>query len=226
MTQHLSAHTSDISQRMFKIRSFYVGLLIVAVTACNQGKVNQSSPDQQEGIETRVPGKTEGKIIEMYDSLRNPYHNAYLTDLTIPEIGSLYLSDSIIPQDNNVTFQLMDTLVTCSDEDRDLFMSVFEVILRKADGALAEAVGSYSWRFIEIHSEYFLNYISNAEFDIISKWAEYTSYEMYSSIPEDSLALYSNKLINSLNDLSNEENDGLLHFGRELVSYATSMIED
>jgi hypothetical protein len=211
---------------MFKIRSHYFGLLIIVISACNQGKVNQSSLDPQEGIETRVPGMTGGEVKETHDSLRNPYHNAYLTDLTIPEIGSLYLSDSIIPLDNSVTFQLMDTLVTCSPEDRDFYLSVFDVILRKADGALAEAVGSYSLRFIEIHPEYFLDYLSTAEFDIISKWAEYTSYEMYSSIPEDSLAFYSNKLIIRLDDISNEENDGLLHFGRELVSYATSMIED
>lgn len=55
------------------------------------------------------------KVIKnmLEDSLRNPYHNAYLTDLSFNEIGKLYLKDSIIPMDNNVTFALLDTISYC-----------------------------------------------------------------------------------------------------------------
>ena len=148
------------------------------------------------------------------------------SDLQIQEIGAGYLSDSIIPMDNPITFHLMDTLITCSSEDRSLFMSIFEVILLKADGALAESVGLYTWKFIRIHPEYFSAYIDTADPVIISKWAMFTSYEMYSAVPEDSLDFYSDQMIDNLKENSDKENKGLLKFADELHSYTKSMIED
>jgi hypothetical protein len=103
-------------------------------------------------------------------------------------------------------------------------MSIFEVILLKADGALAESVGLYTWKFINYHPEYFSTYIDTADPGIISQWALFTSYEMYAVVPEDSLDFYSDQMINDLKEYIDKENNGLLKFGEELHSYIKSRI--
>ena len=93
------------------------------------------------------------------DSVRNPSHFYYLADLPIKKTGELILKDSIKPSDNYITFSLMNAISVCKKSDLDFFLKVFEKILNDADGALAEAVGSYTWNFIEKRPFDFINHI-------------------------------------------------------------------
>jgi hypothetical protein len=207
------------------MRTFFLGLVLIMVTAFNQNISNHSYAGQHAGTGSPAARYSHADTLESGDSLRNPYHHSYLTDLQIHEIALLYLSDSIIPLDNHITFHLMDTLITCAAEDRDWFMSIFELILMKADGALAEAVGFYTWKFIRKHPGYFTAYADTADPGIISKWALFTSYEMYAAVPEDSLDFYSDQMMNDLKKHIDTENNGLTGFEKELSSYIESLFE-
>jgi hypothetical protein len=158
------------------------------------------------------------------DSLRNPYHNAYLTDLSFNEIGKLYLKDSIIPMDNNVTFALLDTISYCKKKDIDFFLNVFEKIMIKSDGALAEAVGQYTLKFINNRPEIFVNHIDTINYTIIDKWANYTAYEMYFKYSADSLVYYCNQLSDKLKGYG--KNKSLIRFEDRINKSAKALIEE
>ncbi len=132
------------------------------------------------------------------DSLRNPYHFYYMADLSLKKAGELILNDSIHPSDNFITFSLMDTISGCKENDLNFFLKVFEKILNDADGALAEAVGSNTWNFIENRPVEFINHIDKLNNDQIIKWADYTFSEMYFAYSEEELKIKCQELVNKL----------------------------
>ena len=157
------------------------------------------------------------------DSLRDPYHNAYLTDLSYKEIGELILKNEARPMDNHVTFELLDTISNCDIEHLGFYLRVFENIMEKSDGALAEVVGMYTWQFIKSRPEIFLNHIDTTKSENIKNWANYTVYEMYFSFPEDSLVYQCQQFTKNLKNI--EQNDGLSLFEETMISAAKSIIE-
>ena len=158
------------------------------------------------------------------DSLRNPYHNAYLTDLSFRKIGELVLIDSVIPMDNNITFKLLDTISTCSENEIGFYLKVFDKIMLKSDGALAEVVGLYTLKFIRKRPEIFVNHIDTLTIENVKDWANYTSFEMYFEYDADSLVYNCQKLADNLKQIST--NDNLLLFEKELVASANRLIKD
>lgn len=136
------------------------------------------------------------------DSLRNPDHFYYLADLSLKKAGELILYDSIRSSDNFITFSLMDTISGCKESDLKFFLQVFEKILNDADGALAEAVGSYTWNFIKKRPVKFIDHIDKLNKRQILKWADYTSSEMYFAYSEEELKIKCQELINKLRKIN------------------------
>ena len=94
------------------------------------------------------------------DSLRNPYSQYYLTDLELREVAQLIVEDSIHPTDNNVTFSIMDSIVSGNLESRNYFSTAFDVIVIKSDGALSEVIGQYCINSIYRNPNELLNWLS------------------------------------------------------------------
>jgi hypothetical protein len=55
----------------------------------------------------------------------------------------MILADSIQPSDNQITFSCLDSMSSHKKEVRDFYFPVCQKIIQKADGALAEVIGSY-----------------------------------------------------------------------------------
>lgn len=204
--------TTDFKQRLCEMESFLEYFKIVSY---------QNKPAVVDDFSV-VP-KQRKKTIDI-DSLRNPNHNAYLTDISFKEIGRLILADSVKPIDNNFTFTLLDTISSCQPEELNFFLSVFDNIKSKSDGALAEVVGLYSWNFIKKRPEAFISHIATIDQENIDDWAQYLVYEMYFAYPADSLEFQCQVLINELKGRS--ENSGLLRFEETLLEEAKSIIEN
>ena len=132
------------------------------------------------------------------DSLTNPNHFYYLSDLPLKKAGELILNDSIKPSDNFITFALMDTVSGCKKSDLNFYLKVFEKILNYADGALAEAVGSYTLNFIKKRPADFINHIGTLNDEQIKTWADYTFVEMYFTYPAEELKTKCRDLVNML----------------------------
>jgi len=181
-------------------RIFYIQIMILFSVAVHA----------KEKMATQIPFVKQTEI----DSLRNPNHYYYLTDLPLKKTGELFLTDSIQPSDNYITFSLMDTISGCTNSDLNFYLKVFEKILNYADGALAEAVGSYTWKFIEKRPAEFINHIDNLNDDQIMKWADYTFYEMYFAYSGEELKIKCEELLNKLKKVNSTK--GVSCFEKEL----------
>lgn len=115
------------------------------------------------------------------DSLRNSMHFYYFADINSKTFGNWILADSISPSDNFSTFRLMDSLNAKAVESRMFYFSVFNKILEKADGALAEAVGLYALKYVENHTTEFLSFSKSISNEIFEKWARNVGVEIYLS---------------------------------------------
>ena len=140
------------------------------------------------------------------DTLRDPNHFYFLSDIPIRAVGQLILTDSIKPSDNFVTFSLMDTISKCNHTDLKFFLLVFEKIMESADGALSEAVGSYSSYFIEKRPKVFIKHLDTIDKKSIEKWANFTFYELYFTYSENELKIQCEELVENLKKIEKTEN--------------------
>jgi len=148
------------------------------------------------------------------DTLRNPDNFYYLSDLPLKQVGELILNDSIYPSDNFVTFALLDTISGCKENDLEFFLKVSEKIINEADGAVAEAVGSYTWKFIEKRPTEFIKHIDKLNKEQVEEWADYTFYEMYFAYSEEELKKRCQELIDRLKKINTTKSVG--YFEKEL----------
>lgn len=204
---------------MFRMNKFTIFLFLVFVIlfTCSMKSFKNEANLMQNEKDTLNKNKCIGKL-EENDSLRNPFHFAYLTDLSFVEIGNLILSDSVAPTDNKITFILLDTISKCNENELSFFLKVFENIMNKSDGALSEVVGQYTLQFINKRPEIFARHIGNSSKETIQNWAKFSIYELYYNCPADSLVFCSKELTAKLKEISN--NDGLLFFEESLLHYA------
>ena len=115
------------------------------------------------------------------DTLRNSNHKYYFADKSPREFGELIMKDSVSPSDNYSTFRVIDSLKAKSVEDRKFYFKVFLKIMEKSDGALAEAIGSPAYDYVEKYSFDFFELsktITNAQFEL---WANNVGVEIFLS---------------------------------------------
>jgi hypothetical protein len=153
------------------------------------------------------------------DSLRDPNATYYLFDINPKQFGELILKDSIQPSDNMSTFRVMDSINAKSLKDRKFFIKVYEKIMYKADGALAEAVGSPAWKYTEEHTIEFMEYSKNLSKEDLMRWSSFIGYEiganmstMGETIQEDYFGKYQKKMISNCSECSKEMKENLKQF--------------
>lgn len=199
-----------------KIITILLGFIFFC--SCNRqmdknGKISNENLDSIEQINF-VKFEEFNKI----DSLRDPAHWAYMSDLPLKTVAKLILSDSIEPSDNKFTFAMLDVIFTCDKSEQNFYLDVFDKIMRKSDGALSEAIGTYTYKFIQIQPIVLLKHLSKLEQQDIKNWARFTTFEMYYTVPEDSLVFYCNQLIDHLK--AQKIKKGLDVFEKELKNCA------
>ncbi len=149
--------------------------------SCGETATPETEPsfiDTTSQIATTAISQEPSEPKEITDTLRNPYHESYLTDLPLRKVGQLILADSVMPLDNGVTFKCMDSILSDHITTRDFFFPVFLKILDKADGALSEVVCLFTKNYIERFPKEFSRryaYFTNTQID---QWAFYTRYEL------------------------------------------------
>jgi hypothetical protein len=124
-------------------------------------------------------------IAQTADSLRNKSHYYYLSDLKLRTSAKLILNDSIQPSDNLITFASMDSISADKKSVRDYYYPVFQKIISKADGALAEVVGSYLLAYVKRFPKEFAECYASCPKEIsycneIKKLAGFAEFEIIS----------------------------------------------
>ena len=150
-------------------------ILLVLFSGCHHEKNESKSVNLKEIAPQSL---TTVQTTESKDSLNDPYSPYYLSDKNYKEIGQMILDNDVIPTDNNVTFRIMDSLLTNNFENRKFYFKVYAKILDKADGALAEAVGVPGMKYVENYTKEFANFSSSLTFSQLSSWANFIAWEI------------------------------------------------
>ena len=144
--------------------------------ACKKNNSNQSY--KESNLEFKA---------EIQDTLRNPNHYYYFADINPKLFAKWILNDSINPSDNYSTFRVMDSLEAKTFDDREFFFKVFLKIKEKSDGALAEAIGLPALKYVENHTEEFLNISSKYSNEVFDSWAYTVGLEIMLSSNENAI---------------------------------------
>lgn len=154
----------------------HISVFIILLIGCGSSTSNN---DDKHLIDTIHAQRFEDNTKLKIDTLRDPSHQSYLSDLSLRQVGRLILTDSIQPSDNNITFDCMDSLSSENVSTRDYFFPVFLKILDKCDGALAEAVGLYTMTYFEKYPYEFAEKSKSITNEQFYSWASFTGNELY-----------------------------------------------
>jgi len=77
------------------------------------------------------------------------------TPMTPRIAARLILVDSLSPSDDSMTFMVMDSIIAARKDIRDYYFPAFQKISEKADGALAEVIGSYVLLYVKQYPKEF-----------------------------------------------------------------------
>lgn len=116
----------------------FISAFIILFFSCRSSTTNESDKNL---IDTTQRAHSEDDVNFQVDTLRDPSHYFYLSNLPLRQVGQLILTDSIHPSDNKITFDCMDSVSSGNANTREYYYPVFLKKLDKADGALAEVVG-------------------------------------------------------------------------------------
>lgn len=160
-----------INLRNFTMRNLCICFCLILLTSCRVNS-HQDPPVQSGASNFRTEN------IEI-DTLRDPIHFSYLSDLPLRQVAKLILNDSVTPTDNDITFKCMDSMLNKNAETRDYFFPVFMKILEQADGALAEVVGSYVIQYVEHYSYEFFSRCEHLNTNQFETLASAAGNELY-----------------------------------------------
>jgi hypothetical protein len=79
--------------------------------------------------------------------------------------------------DDTPTFACMDSLTSNNVETRDFYWQVFQVILKKSDGALSEVVGGYLLAYLQKYPDEFAKKYSKLNKELKSQCVHFAAYE-------------------------------------------------
>ena len=113
------------------------------------------------------------------DTLRIEHHYYYLADIDSRTIAERFMNDELLPSDNFVTFRILDSLTSPNTETREFFLPVFNKILRQADGALAEVMGTPIIEYLKMYPNEFISTTKSEE--LFELYSNYAAYELYFS---------------------------------------------
>ena len=182
--------------------------------ACHSPKKESASKEEEkESFPTEKTGNNQPS--ETVDTLNNPLHPSWLADKSPREIGQMILDNKILPTDNDVTFRVMDSLSSKNADDRKFYFKVFIKILEKADGALAEMVGTPATKYVEIYTSEFLDQSANISKENFDSWASFVGWEILLSSNDDPVKdgeLFIEKLLSNCPELTEKDRQRLKSF--------------
>jgi hypothetical protein len=196
------------------MRQLTLAILLILISGC--GQENKESRHQKI-VENKI---TTIQTTESIDSLRDPCSSYYLADKNSKEIGQMILDDSVRPTDNDVTFRIMDSLLAKKIEDRKFYFKVYAKILDNADGALAEVVGIPGMKYVENHTQEFIELSTNLTNKQLDSWANFIGWEILFDSHQDPLKGGENfikKLVSNCVDLDSLGKKHLNDFNKMII---------
>ncbi len=191
-----------------------IPISLLVLMACNSPK-KESASKEAEKESYPIEKTSKNQHSESGDTVNNPLHPSWLADKSPKEIGQMILDNKIQPTDNDVTFRVMDSLLSKNADDRKFYFKVFIKILEKADGALAEMVGTPAMKYVENYTSEFLDLSANISKENFNSWASFVGWEILLSSNDDPVKdgeLFIEKLLSNCPELKEKDNQRLKSF--------------
>ncbi|MBL7474108.1 hypothetical protein IS446_14975 [Robertkochia sp. 1368] len=204
-------------------------LLITIFPSCNEVKEEKSKslPKQtsiidenlQENIGPRQEIETKNY---RYNIRQNSLKN--IDTLLIKQYAKTILSGESYPSDNDETISCIDLLFSENTSDLEFYFEVFRVIVEKADGSLAEIMGSEIISFMEFKTSFFLDKYSEFELKEKERFINLMSYEFYFSEPDpiEDIEIQFESFFSNLKENEGQKKEGLKRM-KELTKEATKI---
>ncbi len=131
--------------------------------------------------ELNNPEKFPNQINKWFvDSLNNKPINYYLNHPEIDKYSKLFYKGKFAVSDDNLTFSILDSVLTPNQETKAFYLFVFNSILRITDGALSEYIGLDCRAYLEKYPCDFIKLKNNKLYsDNYQKWIDFSAFEYY-----------------------------------------------
>ena len=178
-----------------------------------------------EFMNSYFPNEKEFKPIEVIEESEDQKNDPKPDKTKIKKYAKSILDNKIYPSDDDETFECIRQIFTNEPTDLEFYFNVFRVIVKKSDGALAEAIGLEIMNFIKFNPDFFLEQYSNFELDEKNKFIGNIAYEFYFSEPDHNTEIdkYFGE-VNSRIKLKTEANLKQLETIKELTKKVTEEI--
>lgn len=103
----------------------------------------------------------------------------YWEKLPVRTVADLILTDSIRPVTSSVISQMLDSLSSGSKQTRHLYFRVFNKVMNKADGELAESIGGYALTYVQNYPKEFLENSQTFSNNQLAAWAGNIGIELF-----------------------------------------------
>ena len=194
----------------------FISVFIILFLSCGSSTTNESDKNLIDTIQRK---QSEDDANFQVDTLRDPSHYFYLSNLPLRQVGQLILTDSIQPSDNKITFECMDSISSENVNTREYYYPVFLKILDKADGALAEAVGEPAMTYVEKYPKEFAERSKALNEDQFKRWASNTGYELYFTYETENKAKrWTNAVVKSCSNCDTTQLKRLEEFNRLAIA--------
>jgi hypothetical protein len=113
-----------------------------------------------------------------------------LEQLPMREVAELILKDSIRPTSSPIIYKMLDSLSSDSKLTRQYYFKVFNKIMNKADGEIAESIGGYALTYVQNYPKEFLDNTKGFSKNSIEAWASNIGIELFLVSNENVKAAY------------------------------------
>ncbi|HEX8332958.1 MAG TPA: hypothetical protein VF622_10060 [Segetibacter sp.] len=151
----------------------------VALFACKD-----SSSTKTVSIDSPVVNKTTTQDTSQPVQKTDTSNRYYWEQLPIRTVADLILRDSIRPVSSPVIYNMLDSLSSDSKQSRHFYFKVFNKIMNKADGDVAESIGGYALTYVQNYPQEFLDNSLAFSKNQLEAWAGNIGIELYLSSHE------------------------------------------
>jgi hypothetical protein len=158
---------------------FILGFSSLVLFACKD-----SSSTKAASIDSPVVSKTTTQHTAQSFQKKDSSNTFNWEQLPVRTVADLILNDSIRPVSSPVIYDMLDSLSSDLKQSRQFYFKVFNKIMNKADGEVAESIGGYALTYVQNYPQEFLDNSRSFSKNQLEAWAGNIGIELYLSSHE------------------------------------------
>ena len=157
---------------------------ILAICIIFMGCNSSTTETNSDSAQTKITSQDTVLSLSKKDTVEGSRINNYWEQLPIRTVADLILKDSIRPISNPVIYKMLDSLSSDLKPTRQFYFGVFNKIMNKADGEVAESIGGYALTYVQNYPKEFLENSRTLSKNQFEAWASNIGIELYLSSSE------------------------------------------